>query len=428
MKELKIGIAGLGVVAQGLLEILRNNGTLIAERTGVSIKVARVASRSERPGVDLMGAEFSKSIDDLCKDSEVDVVVELMGGVEVAKDLIHSALASGKKVVTANKAVIALHGNELLNEETRNRLKFEASVAGAIPIINLLQGSLVSNRIQQLVGIINGTCNYILTAMEQQSLSFESALQKAQELGFAEADPSFDIDGIDAAHKLTILLSLAFDMPFDFEKIFVEGIRSIAEKDIIFASELGYRIKHVGILRNHDGRIEARVHPALIPKEQLLANVLFEQNAVSVIGDASGRMLFSGPGAGSLPTASAVFSDLLDLGSDNGLKPQSLRKESTKPLALELIMMDQVCVPHYLRINVLDKPGIMADITKVLSESEISIEAVIQKESENESDNASIIILTNAVEEHVMQKAILTIDSLPEVSKGVVDIRLESMS
>ncbi len=428
MKELKIGIAGLGVVAQGLLEILRNNGTLIAERTGVSIKVARVASRSERPGVDLMGAEFSKSIDDLCKDSEVDVVVELMGGVEVAKDLIHSALASGKKVVTANKAVIALHGNELLNEETRNRLKFEASVAGAIPIINLLQGSLVSNRIQQLVGIINGTCNYILTAMEQQSLSFESALQKAQELGFAEADPSFDIDGIDAAHKLTILLSLAFDMPFDFEKIFVEGIRSIAEKDIIFASELGYRIKHVGILRNHDGRIEARVHPALIPKEQLLANVLFEQNAVSVIGDASGRMLFSGPGAGSLPTASAVFSDLLDLGSDNGLKPQSLRKESTKPLALELIMMDEVCVPHYLRINVLDKPGIMADITKVLSESEISIEAVIQKESENESDNASIIILTNAVEEHVMQKAILTIDSLPEVSKGVVDIRLESMS
>tara|TARA_A100001011_G_scaffold388319_1_gene467698 strand:- start:456 stop:1742 length:1287 start_codon:yes stop_codon:yes gene_type:complete len=428
LKELKIGIAGLGVVAQGLLEILRNNGTLIAERTGVSIKVARVASRSERPGVDLMGAEFSKSIDDLCKDSEVDVVVELMGGVEVAKDLIHSALASGKKVVTANKAVIALHGNELLNEETRNRLKFEASVAGAIPIINLLQGSLVSNRIQQLVGIINGTCNYILTAMEQQSLSFESALQKAQELGFAEADPSFDIDGIDAAHKLTILLSLAFDMPFDFEKIFVEGIRSIAEKDIIFASELGYRIKHVGILRNHDGRIEARVHPALIPKEQLLANVLFEQNAVSVIGDASGRMLFSGPGAGSLPTASAVFSDLLDLGSDNGLKPQSLRKESTKPLALELIMMDEVCVPHYLRINVLDKPGIMADITKVLSESEISIEAVIQKESENESDNASIIILTNAVEEHVMQKAILTIDSLPEVSKGVVDIRLESMS
>ena len=428
MKELKIGIAGLGVVAQGLLEILRNNGTLIAERTGVSIKVARVASRSERPGVDLMGAEFSKSIDDLCKDSEVDVVVELMGGVEVAKDLIHSALASGKKVVTANKAVIALHGNELLNEETRNRLKFEASVAGAIPIINLLQGSLVSNRIQQLVGIINGTCNYILTAMEQQSLSFESALQKAQELGFAEADPSFDIDGIDAAHKLTILLSLAFDMPFDFEKIFVEGIRSIAEKDIIFASELGYRIKHVGILRNHDGRIEARVHPALIPKEQLLANVLFEQNAVSVIGDASGRMLFSGPGAGSLPTASAVFSDLLNLGSDNGLKPQSLRKESTKPLALELIMMDEVCVPHYLRINVLDKPGIMADITKVLSESEISIEAVIQKESENESDNASIIILTNAVEEHVMQKAILTIDSLPEVSKGVVDIRLESMS
>ena len=424
MKELKIGIAGLGVVAQGLLDIVRNNGALIAERAGVSINVVRVASRSERLGVDLMGAEFSKSIDDLWKDSQVDVVVELMGGVDVAKNLINSALASGKRVVTANKAVIALHGNELLNEETKNRLKFEASVAGAIPIINLLQGSLVPNRIQQLVGIINGTCNYILTAMEQQSISFESALQKAQELGFAEADPSFDIDGIDAAHKLTILLSLAFDMPFDFQKIFVEGIRSIAAKDIIYAGELGYRIKHVGILRNDDGRIEARVHPALIPKEQLLANVLFEQNAVSVIGDASGSMLFSGPGAGSLPTASAVFSDLLDFGSDS----QGARKEKANTPTFELVAMDQVCVPHYLRINVLDKPGIMADLTKILSESEISIEAVIQKESEDEIDNASIVILTDSVEEHVMQKAILTIDSLPEVSKGVVDIRLESMS
>ena len=424
MKELKIGIAGLGVVAQGLLDIVRNNGSLIAERTGVSINVVRVASRSERPGVDLMGAEFSKSIDDLWKDSQVDVVVELMGGVDVAKNLINSALASGKRVVTANKAVIALHGNELLYGETKNRLKFEASVAGAIPIINLLQGSLVPNRIQQLVGIINGTCNYILTAMEQQSLSFESALQKAQELGFAEADPSFDIDGIDAAHKLTILLSLAFDVPFDFQKIFVEGIRSIAARDIIYAGELGYRIKHVGILRNDGGRIEARVHPALIPKEQLLANVLFEQNAVSVIGDASGSMLFSGPGAGSLPTASAVFSDLLDFGSDS----QGSSKEKANPPTFELVAMDQVCVPHYLRINVLDKPGIMADVTKILSESEISIEAVIQKESEDESDNASIVILTDSVEEHVMQKAILMIGSLPEVSNGVVDIRLESMS
>ena len=424
MKELKIGIAGLGVVAQGLLDIVRNNGALIAERTGVSINVVRVESLSERSGVDLLGAEFSKSIDDLWKDSQVDVVVELMGGLDVAKNLINSALASGKRVVTANKAVIALHGNELLNEETKNRLKFEASVAGAIPIINLLQGSLVPNRIQQLVGIINGTCNYILTAMEQQSLSFESALQKAQELGFAEADPSFDIDGIDAAHKLTILLSLAFDMPFDFQKIFVEGIRSIAAKDIIYAGELGYRIKHVGILRNDDGRIEARVHPALIPKEQLLANVLFEQNAVSVIGDASGSMLFSGPGAGSLPTASAVFSDLLDFVSDS----QGSGKEKASPPTLELVAMDQVCVPHYLRINVLDKPGIMADVTKILSESEISIEAVIQKESEYESDNASIVILTDSVEEHVMQKAILTIGSLPEVFKEVVGIRLESMS
>ena len=428
MKELKIGIAGLGVVAQGLLDIVKNNGPLIADRTNVLVKVVRVASRSEKPGVDLMGATFSKSIDDLWRDPEVDVVVELMGGVDVATNFIKSSLSASKKVVTANKAVIALHGNELLNEETSNRLKFEASVAGAIPIINLLQGSLAPNRIQQLVGIINGTCNYILTVMEQQSLSFESALQKAQELGFAEADPSFDIDGIDAAHKLTILLSLAFDLPFDFQKIFVQGIRFITDKDITFADELGYRIKHVGILRNDGGRIEARVHPALVPKDQLLANVLFEQNAVSVIGDASGSMLLSGPGAGGRPTASAIFSDLLDFGLDNSSVLDGVSKDNVAKRAFELTTMEQVCVPHYLRIDVLDKPGIMADITKVLSESEISIEAVIQKESEDDTENVSIAILTDAVQEHVIQKAISTIDSLPEVVEGVVDLRLESMS
>jgi homoserine dehydrogenase len=429
LKELRLGIAGLGVVAQGLLSIIQNNGQLIAQRTGTWLKVVRVASRTEKPEVDLLGASFSKSVDELWKDPDVDVIVELMGGVDTARDLIVNSLNNGKKVATANKAVIALHGDELINDETTGRLKFEASVAGAIPIIQMLQKALVANQFAQIVGIINGTCNYILTAMQEKSLSFDSALQKAQELGFAEADPSFDIDGIDAAHKLTILLSLAFGRPFDFEKIYVEGITSISEEDIRYAEELGYQIKHVGIIKNEGQLLEARVHPALIPKEQLLASVLNEQNAVHVKGDSSGDMLFSGPGAGSLPTASAVVSDLVAFATDDE-KPISETNivESINESSYELVSMDRVCVPHYLRILTEDKPGIMAKITSILSEFDISIEAVIQKGLGISLSHVSVVILSNAIRESVMREAVANIESLSEVSKGIVDIRIENMS
>ena len=429
MKELKLGIAGLGVVAQGLLNIIKNNGQLIAERTGILLKVVRVASRSEKPEIDLLGASFSMSVEDLWQDSDVDVVVELIGGVGTAKDLIANSLVNGKKVATANKAVIALHGNELLNEETISRLKFEASVAGAIPIIQMLQKALVANQFSQIIGIINGTCNYILTAMQEKSLSFDSALQKAQELGFAEADPSFDIEGIDAAHKLTIILALAYGIKFDFEKIYVEGIMSIAEEDIQYAKELGYQIKHVGIIKNEGQLLEARVHPALIPNDQLLASVLNEQNAVHVKGDSSGDMLFSGPGAGSLPTASAVVSDLVAFATDAERQITGLSKgEAAGKSSYELVSMDSVCVPHYLRISAQDKPGIMAKITSILSELDISIEAVIQKESSGSLSHVSIVILTNSVREVVIRDAVVNIERLQEVSKGIVDIRMENMS
>ncbi len=429
MKELRLGIAGLGVVAQGLLSIIKNNGRLIAQRTGTQLKVVRVSSRSAKPEVDLLGARFSTSVDELWNDPDIDVVVELMGGVDDARDLIVNSLGHGKKVVTANKAVIALHGNELINDETMRRLKFEASVAGAIPIIQMLQNALVANQFAQIVGIINGTCNYILTAMEEKSLSFDSALQEAQELGFAEADPSFDIEGIDAAHKLTILLSLAFGMRFDFKKIYVEGITSICEEDIHYAKELGYRIKHVGIIKNEGQILEARVHPALIPKEELLASVLNEQNAVYVKGDSSGDLLFGGPGAGSLPTASAIVSDLIAFATDSRRVGSELtRAEAIKESTYELVSIDRVCIPHYLRILAQDKPGIMAKITSILSEFNISIEAVIQKESGGSLSHVSVVILTNAVTEAVIREAVINIEDLQEVSKGVVNIRMESMS
>ena len=429
MKELRIGIAGLGVVAQGLLSIIRDKTQLIAERSGVLVKVVRVASRTEKPDVDLLGASFSFSVDDLWKDPSIDVVVELIGGVDTAKDLIENALENGKKVVTANKAVIALHGNELINNETATRIKYEASVAGAIPIIEILRRSLVANRFAQIVGIINGTCNYILTAMQEQSLTFEEALQKAQELGFAEADPSFDIDGIDAAHKLTILLSLGFGIKYDFEKVYVEGITSISAEDIQYADELGYQIKHVGIIKNRSKLLEARVHPALIPKEKLLANVRNEQNAVYVKGDASGDMLFSGPGAGSLPTASAVMSDLVAFAADGERFENEIKNlEVGGGTTYELVPMNSVSVPHYLRICAEDRPGIMAKITNVLSDCNISIEAVIQKEPYSDVSHVSVVLLTDEVGESLLRDAVDKIEGLSEVSEPVVDIRLESMS
>ena len=306
MKTISVGIAGLGTVAQGVLELLAANHDLIEQRSGLTINILRIASRTSKPEVDLHGAEFSTNVLDLLNDSRLDVIVELMGGEDLAKDLIVGATAQGKAVVTANKAVIALHGNEL----ARQNLRYEAAVAGAIPIIQALRQGLVANRFSGLSGIINGTCNYMLSAMEEEGVGFDEILQRAQALGYAEADPSFDVDGIDAAHKLTILMALAYGTGFEFSKVYVEGIRAVTPVDISYASELGYRIKHLGLLRNTNADIEARVHPTLVPRSELMAHVNGVLNAVQVVSDAAGKTLFSGPGAGGAATASAVVADI----------------------------------------------------------------------------------------------------------------------
>ena len=312
MKQVRLGIAGLGTVAQGVLDIVATNGDLIASRSGVKLEVIRVASRRAKPEVALGGAVFGTELEDLYNDDRVDIVLELIGGETVAKEFIQAAMAAGKPVVTANKAVIATHGNELLSQSAAP-IRFEAAVAGAIPIIQAIQYGLIANRFEHVVGIINGTCNYILTAMQEQGAAFADALATAQELGYAEADPTFDVEGIDAAHKLAILLGLAFDTPFNFDGIYVEGIADVTSEDIQYARELGYRIKHLGLARMTDAGLEARVHPTLVPQSQLLANVNGVLNAVLVKCDAAGNTMYSGPGAGGAATASAVLSDVIAL-------------------------------------------------------------------------------------------------------------------
>lgn len=425
MKQVRIGIAGLGTVAQGVLAVLKDNGPLIARRTGIELVVARVASRAAKPEVDLCGATFTTSLDDLCNDSEVDVVVELIGGDTVAKDLIEQALAVGKPVVTANKAVIAGHGTSLFASNQAVPLKFEAAVAAAIPIIQAIQQGLVANRFEHVIGIINGTCNYILSAMEEQGMSFDDALLKAQELGFAEADPTFDVEGIDAGHKLTIMLALAFDSTFDFDKIYVEGITKVTAEDIKYADELGYRIKHLGIVRSVDAGLEARAHLALVPKSQLLANVSNEQNAILVKSDAAGSTLFSGPGAGGAATASAVISDVVAVaqrlgGVEAGYVPDI---QAGPPI----IAMGEVSSAHYLRIPTLDQPGVFAQVANALSSHDISIEAAIQKEPQQAQDAVAIVILTNVTTENAINAALEELDELEYVVGEIMRIRVESL-
>ena len=381
-------------MAQGVLHLVRSNGSLMTSRTGVELVVQRIASRSAKPGVDLLGAVFSTNVHDLVADPEVDVILELIGGEGLAKDLIESALAAGKPVVTANKAVIAAHGNQLL-AGGNVPLRFEAAVAGAIPIIQSLRQGLAANRIDAIYGIINGTCNYMLTVMEEEGLAFEEVLAQAQALGYAEADPAFDIQGTDAAHKLTILAALGFGTSYDFSALYVEGITQIAAEDIQYAKELGFKIKHLGIAVHSDAGLETRVHPALVPESALLASVNGVMNAVQVVSDGAGETLFSGPGAGGAATASAVLADVLSLGSaiagqsgavtqrqnQNQNQDQNQGKPKAGPApAISRVAMDDIASACYLRIPTVDRPGVFAQVASALSAHSISIEAVIQKE------------------------------------------------
>ncbi len=416
MKTISVGIAGLGTVAQGVLELLAANRDLIEQRSGLTIKILRIASRTSKPEVDLHGAEFSTNVLDLLNDSRLDVIVELMGGEDLAKDLIVGATAQGKAVVTANKAVIALHGNEL----ARQNLRYEAAVAGAIPIIQALRQGLVANRFSGLSGIINGTCNYMLSAMEEEGVGFDEILQRAQALGYAEADPSFDVDGIDAAHKLTILMALAYGTGFEFSKVYVEGIRAVTPVDIGYASELGYRIKHLGLLRNTNAGIEARVHPTLVPRSELMAHVNGVLNAVQVVSDASGKTLFSGPGAGGAATASAVVADIVASGitGDNSVADQEAAR------TVPIMPIEEITSAYYLRIPSRNEPGVFAEVAQILSSHDISIDAVIQKDGHDQGDLVDIVLLTQETLEARMNQALGQLQRLAAITDQVMRIRV----
>ena len=430
MTEIKLGIAGLGTVAHGVLELIRRNKALMRQRSGVSLRVVRVASRRAKPEIDLQGAHFSTDIEDLLTDPNVDMILELIGGDTTALDLIRRGLAANKPVVTANKAILAAYGNELMAGRGRQLLRFEAAVAGAIPIIQGLSGGLAANRLGGLFGIINGTCNYIFGEMEANGTAFDEVLAEAQRLGYAEADPSFDIDGIDAAHKLTILLALGFTGSFDLSAVFVEGIRHVTVADIRFAQELGFKIKHLGIIQNTDAGVEARVHCALVPGDALLANVNGVMNAVQINSDGAGETLFSGPGAGGEATASAVLSDVLALGalmaSSNGTGVPSESDQSSERTCDQpaVVSMSNVSCANYLRIPTVDQPGVFAQVTQALSEFSISIDAAIQHEASSNQSAVDIVLLTDDVVEGTMDAALERLQRLDIVAADIVRLRV----
>lgn len=427
---LSVGICGLGTVGGGTLALLEQNAALIAARAGCPIRVTHVATRTPKP--DLCGQVARTGSDPLAitSDPEVDAVVETMGGYDVAFEVIQRALSNGKHVVTANKALIAERGNELFALASANgvTLAFESAVAGGIPIIKALREGLAANDIEWLAGIINGTGNFILSEMSAKQSEFSEVLQQAQELGYAEADPTFDVEGIDAAHKLTIMSAIAFGIPLQFEKTYTEGISGISPADISFAEELGYRIKHLGIARKTARGVEMRVHPTLVSNTRLLANVNGVGNAVMVQGNFVGSTLYSGPGAGAEATASAVVADLIDLARDRlaGVKaPVRPALGSTQTgSSLDVLPIEQIEVGYYLKIPVLDKLGVMANLSAVLQQQGISIEAIIQKESEN-SETVPVVILTQVVREQELNAALDALAELDEVTGPVTRIRIE---
>lgn len=435
MQSVKIGILGLGTVGSGTVNVLTRNSREISRRAGRDIEIYRAADRDlDKPkGCDTSAINLTDDAFDIINDPEIQIVVELIGGTGVAKDLVIKAIENGKHVVTANKALIAIHGNELfeLAQEKGVTISFEAAVAGGIPIIKAMREGLAGNRIEWLAGIINGTGNFILTEMREKGRDFADVLAEAQALGYAEADPTFDIEGIDAAHKLTIMASIAFGIPLQFDKCYTEGISRIAQEDVLNANELGYRIKHLGIAKKTTAGVELRVHPTLIPQRRLLANVNGVMNAVVVKGDAVGPTLYYGAGAGSEATASAVVADIVDIVRALTTDPENrVPHLAFQPDALKdtpILPMSEVVTSYYLRIHTLDKPGVLADITRILSNEGINIEAILQKQPEEHEGMVPIIMLTQAVVEKNMDQAIAQIEALDTVPDSIMRIRMESL-
>lgn len=430
MKPVNVGLCGLGTVGSGTFNVFNRNIDDICRRAGRPIRITTVAAKSLNPSCDTSEVKVTGDVFEVTRDPEIDVVVELIGGYGIAKDLVLDAIANGKHVVTANKALIAVHGNEIFAaaEDKGVTVAYEAAVAGGIPIIKALREGLVANQVDWLAGIINGTGNFILTEMRDKGRAFDDVLKEAQELGYAEADPTFDVEGIDAAHKLTILASIAFGIPLDFEKAYTEGISKITPADVAYAEELGYRIKHLGITRKTEKGIELRVHPTLIPEKRLIANVNGVLNAILVKGDAVGPTLYYGPGAGDEATGSSVIADIVDVAREVETEhsvPHLGFADRTENLSV--LPMEDVETGYYLRIDCKDEVGVMAKVAQVMSDHAINIEAIIQKEPSENEVNVPLILLTQPVKEKSMNDAIKCLESLEEVAVPVTRIRMETL-
>ena len=437
MKPIKIGLLGLGTVGGGVVTVLTGNAHEIARRAGREVVISHAGAKEYDPAAIRGLDQIGRITDDgfaVVDDPDVEIVIELIGGYSPAKEMVLRAIENGKHVVTANKAMIAVHGNDIFRaaQDKGVIVAFEAAVAGGIPIIKAMREGLVANRIQWAAGIINGTGNFILTEMRDKGRDFAEVLKEAQQLGYAEADPTFDVEGIDAAHKLTIMGSLAFGIPLQFDKTYTEGISNIEQQDVVYADELGYRIKHLGITRRTDTGIELRVHPTLIPAKRLIANVDGVMNAVLVQGDAVGPTLYYGAGAGSLPTASSVVADVIDvvraLSTDPGKRVPHLAFQPEAMSDLAVLEMEDVHTAYYLRMQAVDQPGVLSAAATILGDLDISIEALIQKEPEAGADHVPIIMLTQRVLERNMNQAIRQLEALDTIVGNVHRIRVETLN
>ena len=436
MRPINVGLLGLGTVGAGTIEVLRRNAEEISRRAGRDIRITHATARDitkPRP-VSLEGITIVADPMEIVSNPDIDIVCELIGGETTTKDLVLKAIENGKHVVTANKALLAKHGNEIFAAAQRKKVMvaFEAAVAGGVPIIKALREGLTANRIEWIAGIINGTSNFILSEMRSRGASFASVLKEAQAKGYAEADPTFDIEGIDAAHKLTILSAIAFGVPVQFDKAYTEGISNLTDKDIKYAEQLGYRIKLLGITRHVAAGIELRVHPTLIPAKRLIANVEGVMNAILVKGDAVGATMYYGRGAGAEATASAVVADLVDvtrmLTADPEQRVPHLAFQPDQLHDTPILPMGKVETAYYLRLSAFDRPGVMADVTRILADNGISIDAMLQKEAEEGEDVVDVIILTHRCLEEDADKAITKIETLASMASKVVRIRLEELN
>jgi homoserine dehydrogenase len=438
-RPLRVGLLGIGTVGGGTFTVLQRNQEEIRRRAGHAIEITMVADLNTARAKEIVGdaAQVVADAREVIANPDIDVVVELIGGYGIAKALVLEAIAAGKHVVTANKALLAVHGTEIFAaaREKGVIVAFEAAVAGGIPIIKALREGLTANRVQWVAGIINGTTNFILSEMRDKGLDFDVVLKEAQRLGYAEADPTFDIEGVDAAHKATLLSAIAFGIPVQFDKAHVEGITKLSATDIKYAEQLGYRIKLLGIARRRDNGVELRTHPTLVPMRRLIANVEGAMNAVLVQGDAVGTTMYYGKGAGSEPTASAVVADLVDIARLIDAAPEArvpyLAFQPDAMSALPVLPLDQVVTSFYLRLRVADKAGVLAKITGILAEQGISIDAVIQREADEvsgEGNQTDLIILTHDTSEGGMNKAIAAMQALPTVLAPIVKLRKEELA